>query len=101
MGILFYYLIGLNRGTSFLPLYTGAVLALGYVLSNLGALIEGKLSPRKVFADIFALFAFAVLATFIVEHFNPVVSVALISLLALVFLSARGWCKYRREEIGT
>lgn len=88
IGAIFYYLVGSSRSVALLPLYAGTILALGYILINIGALVERKLHLKKALLDVALLYAFAIPAALLAKRSQPAVGVAVVPALAFVLLHA-------------
>ncbi len=88
IGAIFYYLVGSSRGVALLPLYAGTILVLGYILINIGALVERRLRPKKALLDVALLYAFAIPAALLAERSQPAAGVAAVSALAFVLVHA-------------
>ncbi|WP_099210918.1 hypothetical protein [Thermococcus henrietii] len=88
IGAIFYYLVGSSRGVALLPLYAGTILALGYILINIGALVGRKLHLKKALLDVALLYAFAIPAALLAERSRPAAGVAAVSALAFVLIHA-------------
>ncbi|AHL22211.1 hypothetical protein BD01_0587 [Thermococcus nautili] len=96
IGAIFYYLVGSSRGIALLPLYAGTILAVGYILINIGALVGRKLHLKKALLDVALLYAFAIPAALLAKRSQPAVGVAVVSTLAFVLIHAMDALKKER-----